>query len=112
MEENKEVLKSKNKELGEDQLEEVAGGGTVDNCWFEPEQPIKYSKANGAVYVKCKSRCSDFHNWCSCHNTMYCVDRWHMAEQDGAKKDKWYPLPRNMYNHIDSRKVIEPLNVT
>jgi len=114
MEENKELIESKNNELNEDQLDEVAGGdvgvmGEDDACWFEPEQPIKHSEANGTIYVKCKSRCNRL---CGCHGSMYCVDRWHLAEQDKIIMNKWYPLPKNMYNHSGIRKIIEPLNIT
>jgi len=105
--ENKKVIEN---EINEDELGEVAGGdaGVMGElCYFEPEQPIKHRISYGAVYVKCKSTCSG----CCCRGSVYCLNNWHLAEQDEKDSHIWYAMPKYLRNHTDPRKMISPLSI-
>jgi len=110
--EDKKVSEVTSNEINEENLEVITGGEadamSGPDCYFEPERPFQYTRAHGYISVKCKSGCVA----CRCRGSLYCVDRWHLIEQDKEIRNRWYPLPLNSYNHYNNRKVIEPLTVT
>jgi len=112
MEENKNLQAET---VGEEQLEEVAGGNCEDKykCYFEPENPPDHKVEHGLVWVKCKSSCHPPFNTCHCHNTIRCFDRWHVVEHatPGLVNGNWTASPRAKFNHGEGRKWIKNLFV-
>ena len=111
MEENKNIQAET---VGEEQLEEVAGGifGTSDVCYFkqkfaEKDNPIALyvhtKEINGKRYAECYSSCLGGLNYCSCHGTDRCIDKWHVIEGSGLE---WRLSPAGKYNHSHSSKNI------
>jgi len=100
------------KELNEDQLEDIAGGSGGYKCYFVPKRPFEYKEAHGGIAVKCDSACNPVGGRCCCHNSVFCTDRWHVVEQSKPTPDMWFAKPRNDYNHSDGSKIIQPLNIT
>jgi len=90
-------------ELNIDDLENVAGGTSGRNCWFEPENPTNLEGGWPHVRVKCKSRCTA---QCGCHGTTHCVNRFHLVEQTSGNHIT-YPFPMSENNHSDPRKKVE-----
>jgi len=101
-----------NKKINEENLEEVAGGEEImdSDCYFEPEQPIQYNVAHGAVSVKCKKMCRSPYT-CGCYGSVYCVNKWHLVKPDEIVPDRWFPIPHNVRNHTGNGKAVQPLNI-
>ena len=101
--------------IGEEQLEEVAGGypGKKNNrssdCYFEPENPPRHKIENGEVWVKCKSICGLI--LCNCHGATHCIDKWHIVEHAtaGVANGNWIAYPKGERNHGEGRKLIKNL---
>ena len=82
-----ELEKIKNqKELSEEQLEQVAGGSelqSVSKCWFNPAG--KEKRISTGTFIKCNS-------WfcylaftgerCCCFENAPCVDSWHRVDEN------------------------------
>ena len=87
----------KNRELNENELEEVSGGGTENgpNCYFTPTGEKKY--VYYAERIKCNSFCG-YHAWtCHCWGIPdVCKDKWHLVETSGHVD---YLAPYNKSNH-------------
>ena len=105
MEQNKDKLQ-------EEALEEVAGGrgvSTMDNCFFEPSNPVKYEIKDGVLRAECKSICKASipfitHNNCSCFGTPNCIDRWHKIENRDGDGNVHVAFPKGAHNHNEQRK--------
>ena len=100
MEENKNLQAET---IGEEQLEDVAGGiwGTSDLCYFEVQrargcEQLTFKELNGSRYVKCKSDCIGGLNRCQCYRTDRCIGKWHLITQ---RDSLYYPSPIGEYNH-------------
>ena len=108
MEENK----NETNVIGEENLEEVAGGTGLlgRDCYFKPEYPFEHRKSHGAIWVLCRSSCY-VGTECSCRGSVYCEGKWHMMDQDTSDPKVWYAKPRNSYNHSAKDKVVQPLEV-
>ena len=89
--------------LGEEELEDVAGGSNRSQiCLFKPEKPVVFKDEHGAVKVKCNADCNAVFSGynderCRCFGTVYCTGRWHIVEQ--VSPGVWYPMPRGQFKH-------------
>ena len=80
----------KQKELSEEQLEDVAGGGDPpgNNCWFTPTGNRKTVIIKGyeIPFMECNSTCWQV-GTCWCYKRQYgdrgiCVDKWHEVDDE------------------------------
>ena len=88
------------KKVGEEELEQVAGGsGDGEKCFFYPKGlDASFYEKQGAdpSYVWLKCTYSGAGCWgCACHGRPHCVDCWHKVE---ASTDARL-LPRSFANH-------------
>ena len=97
--------KKKQRELSEEQLEGVAGGGDEngDRCYFTPTEKQHTAPVPGKgfdiTWAECKSWCVGVFYDCSCHKAMaegeaICVNKWHQLQSGGP--DLW---PIRSFNH-------------
>jgi hypothetical protein len=91
-----------NKKLGEEQLKEVAGGGSAFHrlCFFTPTGKKKEVKGN--LWAECASNCGNIGKYggCDCHGSLFvCENKWHLI--DSVTEEL---LPRDWANHADKLK--------
>jgi hypothetical protein len=82
-----------NKKLGEEQLGQVAGGGSADaHCWFQVSEELSLNKEpvsqrdDGSPFQR---KCYHFGNPvcafgnCRCYGTEHCKDGYHRCDENG-----------------------------
>ena len=78
-----DIKNKKSGELGEEELENVAGGGGFDTdskCWFHPRGRSRV--IDGNTWLECDGSCRILWEDCACRHTAFCVDKWHWVHSD------------------------------
>ena len=88
-----------NKKLGDEQLENVSGGGAPPElkCYFTPAERVG---TDGSLWAECASFCGIWPNQCACHGQNdCCVNKRHRINKTSGELE-----PPGVANHAQKPK--------